>query len=251
MASNDSNNLSVAAELRGAGAAPAPAPAAAPAAPTSPSASTQKHTFYANHGEIHFQTQQSKSPSIVFHNPRAKKTDISCFPSTFRNLVNNLPVAQDVALKFIKAKESYNHDEAMSNFEADYTMPFKDQLTNSAMAAAAKDQSLIYYKELADYGEEIKMKLVLTVNVYKHKTNIWLKPMWKNPKAEEGTNPWFPTLRGFQFSIYDDADEIMSFIDRHHSAWAAAQHAKNKISADAAAAAAAAATATATAAAAT
>lgn len=213
-----------------AGAAAAPPAAAATTATTAtapiPPPSAKKITFYSNHGEIYFQSQPK--PIITFHNPRAKKTDITCYPSTLRNLANALPVAQSIAVKFIKNKEDHiNLENALSNFK-DYIIQFEDQEPNSAVATAAKDQTLIYYKELAEYGEEIKMKLVLTVNVYQHKTNIWLKPMWKNPKAEAGTNPWFPTLRGFQFSIYDDADEIIRFADRHHSAWASAEFAASK-----------------------
>jgi hypothetical protein len=228
MASNDSTDTLPMAEavevvvVAAAAAAAAAAPAAAAAATTATSAtapsppSAQKFTFYSNHGEIYFQTQPK--PIITFHNPRAKKTDITCYPSTLRNLVNALPVAQSIAKKFIEDKD---------------IIKFKDQEANSTVAAATKDQSLVYYKELVEYGDEIKMKLVLMVNVYNNKCNIWLKPMWKNPNIEAGTNPWFPTLRGFQFSIYDDADEIMSFIDRHHSAWAAAEHDRIKVSADA------------------
>ena len=211
----------------GAAGVPAAPPAAAATTATTATASTpppaKKFTFYSNHGEIYFQTQPK--PIITFHNPRAKKTDITCYPSTLRNLANALPVAQNIAVKFIKSKEDHiNLEDALSNFK-DYIIQFEDQEPNSAVATAAKDQTLIYYKELAEYGEDIKMKLVLTVNVYQHKTNIWLKPMWKNPKAQAGTNPWFPTLRGFQFSIYDDADEIIRFADRHHSAWASAEFA--------------------------
>lgn len=235
MASNNSTDtLPMAEALQGvvgaAGAAAAPPAAAATTATTAtapiPPPSAKKITFYSNHGEIYFQSQPK--PIITFHNPRAKKTDITCYPSTLRNLANALPVAQSIAVKFIKNKEDHiNLENALSNFK-DYIIQFEDQEPNSAVAAAAKDQTLIYYKELAEYGEEIKMKLVLTVNVYQHKTNIWLKPMWKNPKAEAGTNPWFPTLRGFQFSIYDDADEIIRFADRHHSAWASAEFAASK-----------------------
>ena len=207
-------------------AAAAPATTATTATAPTPPPQQKKFTFYSNHGEIYFQTQPK--PMITFHNPRAKKTDITCYPSTLRNLANALPVAQSIAVKFIKSKEDHiNLEDALSNFK-DYIIQFDDQDPDSTVAAAAKDQTLIYYKELAEYGEDIKMKLILTVNVYQHKTNIWLKPMWKNPTAQAGTNPWFPTLRGFQFSIYDDADEIIRFADRHHSAWASAKFASKK-----------------------
>ena len=206
-------------DIAGGGVAPPPAAAAAaaaaaPAAPTAiapgppPAAGAFKsYTYYTAYGEISFSAQPK--PKIVFHNPRAKKTDIACYPSTLRQLVNSLLIAQDQCKKFNEVRESYpNVDEALVQFK-NQVAPFEP---------AAGDQNLIYYRELTEYGEQIKMKLTLSAHVYKNKTNIWLKPMWKNPEDEV----WRPTLRGFQFSIYDDPHEIMQFADRHYSAWAAA-----------------------------
>ena len=188
-------------------AAAAAAPAAAAAAPMDTPGPFKPYTYYTAYGEISFSDQPK--PKIVFHNPRAKKTDIACYPSTLRHLVNSLLVAQDLCKKFNEVRESYpNVDEALVHFK-NQVAPFEP---------AASDQSLIYYKELTEYGDQIKMKLTLSAHVYKNKTNIWLKPMWKNPEDEV----WRPTLRGFQFSIYDDPHEIMQFADRHYSAWAAA-----------------------------
>ena len=199
-------------------AAAAAAPAAAAAAPMDTPGPFKPYTYYTAYGEISFAGQPK--PKIVFHNPRAQKTDITCYPSTLRQLINSLLVAQDLCKKFNEMRESHPNsvDEALVHFK-NQVAPFEP---HTAGAAAAKDQSLIYYKELTEYGDQIKMKLTLSAHVYKNKTNIWLKPMWKNPEAQEGTNPWRPTLRGFQFSIYDDPHEIMQFADRHYSAWAAA-----------------------------
>jgi hypothetical protein len=185
-------------------AAAAAAPAAAAAAPMDTPGPFKPYTYYTAYGEISFSDQPK--PTIVFHNPRAKKTDIACYPSTLRHLVNSLLVAQDLCKKFNEVRESYpNVDEALVHFK-NQVAPFEP---------AASDQSLIYYKELTEYGDQIKMKLTLSAHVYKNKTNIWLKPMWKNPEDEV----WHPTLRGFQFSIYDDPHEIMQFADCHYSAW--------------------------------
>ena len=188
-------------------AAAAAAPAAAAAAPMDTPGPFKPYTYYTAYGEISFSDQPK--PKIVFHNPRAKKTDIACYPSTLRHLVNSLLVAQDLCKKFNEVRESFpSVDEALAHFN-NLVAPFEP---------AGSDQSLIYYKQLNEYGDQIKMKLTLSAHVYKNKTNIWLKPMWKNPEDEV----WRPTLRGFQFSIYDDPHEIMQFADRHYSAWAAA-----------------------------
>ena len=195
-----------------------PPPPAAGAGAGAGAGDFKSYTYYTAYGEISFAGQPK--PKIVFHNPRAQKTDITCYPSTLRQLINSLLVAQDLCKKFNEMRESHPNsvDEALVHFK-NQVAPFEP---HTAGAAAAKDQSLIYYKELTEYGDQIKMKLTLSAHVYKNKTNIWLKPMWKNPEAQEGTNPWRPTLRGFQFSIYDDPHEIMQFADRHYSAWAAA-----------------------------
>ena len=152
------------------------------------------------HREISFQAKPK--PRILFHNPRAQKTGITCYPSTLRHLVNSLLVAQDLCRQFICVRESHpNVKDALVHFKDHLIVPFGAQEPKSAAAAAPKDHSLIYYKELTEYGEEIKMKLTLSTNVYNNKTNIWLEPMWIHPGAEEGTNRWPPTLTAFQFSI--------------------------------------------------
>ena len=66
----------------------------------------------------------------------------------------------------------------------------------------------IYYKQFGLlYGDgKIKIKLVLMVNVYQMKTNIWLKPLCQDETSLDKS--WLPTQRGFQFTLKDDGRKL-------------------------------------------
>ena len=192
----------------------------------------QKETFYATYGEIYFETLAgpvsrpgSKLHRVTFHNCRAKKPDISCYLGSVKTLMNCLPLAQALAKRYRNSEESRCYDSSSSS-----TYPFPPEVENAAkcfeevvpaegtaFAAASAEQRLLFFRELPGYGDKVKVKLTLLVNVYNGNAHIWLKPFWLNPEAAPGTNPWCPTQRGFQFSIYDEAEEIMRFADRHLS----------------------------------
>lgn len=159
-------------------------------------------TYYTRYGCLRYTTSTGKAPRVTFHNEKAKKTDIHFYLSSIRQLANALPLAQEAARKYQRCPS---------------VIQLAIPVPGSAHEAASEGQQLLYFKELQEYGEEIRSKVTLTVSVFEGYTHIWLKPLWKNPNAEAGSNPWIPTFRGFQFSVKDSADGIMSFAERHLS----------------------------------
>ena len=159
-------------------------------------------SHYTDFGELQF--CESSNPHFVFFNAKAVKKEIVVYFSTLKTLANALQTAQSVSKKYDAALAASVCDPVAAVDDAGLVNKFKEE-------AGCLDKDAIFWKELTDsYGGDVQMKMVLLVNVYKGRPHIWLKPLWQDLDKS-----WRPTLRGFQFSLKDDARDMMLFANRH------------------------------------
>lgn len=157
--------------------------------------------YFTEHGELRF--YDLPKPRFAFYNPKAKKNEIVCFSSTIRAIANSLSEAQEIARRHLPAKSL--GPEASQDPE---------KTGEEQVGAQGGDDHVVYCKEVSSYGNEIKLKNNLQVNVYKGRPRIWLKPWWQNVDAGTPTI-WFPSNAGFQFSLFDSGRDLVAFADKH------------------------------------
>ena len=167
-------------------------------------------THFTDYGSINFYT--SPYPHFLFVNPKAQKKEIKCYLATLKLLGNNLATAQALSKKFIAqrdAEEARGNIQTSEEFEQ-WLHGFKEKLSKEeGMRFNHEDKDNLLWKELTHPygGDELKLKLVLMVNVYQKRTHIWLKPLWQDLK--DPAKPWRPTVRGFQFTLNDNASDLV------------------------------------------
>ena len=167
-------------------------------------------THFTDYGSIHF--YKLPYPHFIFVNPKAQKKEIKCYLSGIKLLGNALATAQSVSKNFIAqrdAEEAKGNIKTPEEFEQ-WMNVFRENLSKKeGMCLDHSNKDNLYWKELSEPygGKELKLKLVLMVNVYQRRTHIWLKPLWQDLK--DPAKPWRPTLRGFQFTLKDDASDLV------------------------------------------
>ena len=175
-------------------------------------------THFTDYGSVNFFT--SPYPHFIFVNPKAQKKEIKCYLSTMKLLGNSLATAHSVSKNFIAqrdAEEAKGNNQSPEDFEK-WMCVFRENLSKEeGMCLDHSNKENLYWKELTEPygGSELKLKLVLMVNVYQRRTHIWLKPLWQDLK--DPAKPWRPTLRGFQFTLKDDASDLVRWANSQMS----------------------------------
>ena len=167
-------------------------------------------THYTDYGSVNFYSLPY--PHYVFVNPKAKKKEIKCYLSDIKLVANALATAQSVSKNYIAQRdgeESKGNNQTPEEFEAWFTVFKENLLKEEGMYMDNNNKDNIYYKQFGlPYGDgKIKIKLLLMVNVYQRKTNIWLKALWQDETSLDKS--WLPTQRGFQFTLKDDGRDLV------------------------------------------
>ena len=124
-------------------------------------------------------------------------------------LENALATAQALSKNFIAQRDA---EEAKGNIQ---TSEEFEQWLHGFKEKLSKEEGMRFNHEDKDNllwthpygGNELKLKLVLMVSVYQRRTHIWLKPLWQDLK--DPAKPWRPTVRGFQFTLNDNASDLV------------------------------------------
>lgn len=175
---------------------------------------------YASHstayGEIRCYKTGSKCRVTVFNPKSVNQPETTFFPEIFRELAKHLPKAQEETYQAWKAVHGHPPCQTCVGTEVcEHPPRAVCESTAAGGNAITGNRSAAFSKILSVYGSEPVQRVLLEGSLFNGNAYIWLTRV-KYEKGD-GSMPgtWQHRYGAFRFSVEDNADEILNFVEEN------------------------------------